>query len=142
MKKTQLELDNMKARYQTFPEKYMPTTRKKKTRTNELTHLILEYCKSINAQAYRINSQGQYDPRLKTFRPSTQKKGLPDITIIYKGRFIGCEIKALKADKLSEYQIARKNEIEGSQGYYIEARTLVQFINDLKAIVTQINNGK
>jgi hypothetical protein len=141
MKKTAFELFLSEQRSPNVPAHAKVLTRKrKKTETGELTFLILKYSEFKSATSYRINSQGQYDPRTKKWRPSMQKKGLSDIQIIYRGRFIACEVKALKTDKLSIHQLERKAEIENAGGLFIQARTFEQFQLEFDSIIEKIDN--
>ncbi len=132
-------LSMLKAKYPNVPVHCLPILKKgKKKPTAQLTADIMDYCKTINAQPYRINSQGQFDPRTKKWRMSGMKRGQPDLTIIYLGRFIGCEIKASKNDKVSGFQQARHNEIIASGGFIIIARTIEQFKEEFQNIINQI----
>lgn len=49
--------------------------------------------------------------------------GTPDICVVHKGKFYGIEIKAPKG-RLSEYQQRFKENLETSEGIFIEARSL------------------
>jgi hypothetical protein len=140
MKKSEHELQTLRDKYPSVPEFALPKTRtKKKTATGELTHEIITYVQSLGAQCYRVNSQGQFDPRTNRWRKSGMKAGLPDLHIIYKGRFIGCELKASKGDKLSEVQQSRKQEIVDSGASFIVARSLNQFKEDFNSIINNLN---
>jgi hypothetical protein len=140
MKKKDFELFLSEQRSPNVPVHAKVLTRKrKKTETGELTFLILRYSEFKNATSYRINSQGQYDPRTKKWRPSMQKKGLSDIQIIYRGRFIACEVKALKTDKLSIHQLERKSEIVNAGGLFIQARSFEQFQLEFDSILDKID---
>lgn len=137
MKRPQNEIDQLKANYPNVPEHALPTTRKKRTPANELTYLIIKYVQSLGGQAYRINSGGTFDPRLKKFRYSNMKKGLADIQAIIKGRFIAIEIKIGK-DRLSVHQKARRDEIIASGGFFIVAKDFETFKTDLQTIINEI----
>ncbi|MBO9699256.1 MAG: VRR-NUC domain-containing protein [Sporocytophaga sp.] len=137
MKKTKEEIEYLINKYPSVPKWGIPTTRKKKSPANELTYQIIKYVQSLGGQAYRINSQGQYDPRTKKWRYSGMKKGLADIQIILLGRFIGVEIKIGK-DRQSEHQKARQEEIIKSGGYYLIAKDFEAFKTDLQTIINEI----
>ena len=57
--------------------------------------------------------------------------GFPDIMILYKGKFIGVEVKQEKG-KQSDVQVEMQKKIEDSGGIYIIARSL----NDVIALVS------
>lgn len=61
-----------------------------------------------NAGKMTFRSMGKYTPR-----------GVPDILVVHKGKFIGLEIKRDKQSKLSEYQeIFRDNMAKNGAYYY------------------------
>ncbi len=129
--------DYYKAKYPNLPVYAYPAKKGKAgSKTNELTDAIIRHIKAQGGTAYRVNSQGQYDSKLGKWRLSGMKRGLPDIIGIYEGRFLGVEVKTGR-DKLSEYQLKRKQEIETSKGIYIETKTLQQFEEDFKSICNQ-----
>jgi len=120
-----------------FPEKYKPKPRdKKQSFSNKTADKLIDFAKEIGGQGYRINTTGLYDPKLKKYRFSGQIRGLPDVIIIFRGLFIGCEIKS-KSDDLSDHQIDRKREIEKAGGIYFEVRDFEKFKIQLKAKLKQ-----
>jgi hypothetical protein len=140
MKKTEFELAIDKQKNPSVPEFARVKTRKrKKTETGELTHLILKYCEFKGAVAYRMNSTGIYDAKLKRYRFTGQKKGLADVMAIYRSRHISIEVKAQKTDKLSIHQLQRKAEIEQAGANFIEARTFDQFQIEFDIIISKID---
>lgn len=136
-KKTEEELELFRRKHPGFPEHAIPKTRPKRSPANELAHLINVHVQLLGGACYRINSQGQYDPKLKKWRQSGMVKGLADLTVIYLGRHIAVEIKIGK-DKMSEHQKSREAEIKASGGYYMIAKDIDQFKADFKTIVDQI----
>ncbi len=82
---------------------------------NSLTKCVICYIKLKGGQAYRINSQGQFDFKLNKYRFSGMRKGLPDIQAIVNGQFIGIEVK-IGADRQSKHQQKIQSEIEASGG--------------------------
>lgn len=79
------------------------------------------------AVAYRINNAAVYDAKAGTYRAGNIERGLTDIIAIYKGRFVGIEIKAGK-DKLSDHQQMRRHEIIKAGGIYFECRSTDGFL--------------
>lgn len=112
--------------------------KKAATDTNKLTDEVIRHIKSRGGIAYRVNSQGQYDPTKNRWRPSGMKRGLPDVFGILNGGFCGVEIKTGR-DKLSEYQLQRKTEIEAAGGLFFVVSDIEQFKmefdNAIKGIV-------
>jgi hypothetical protein len=76
--------------------------------------------------AYRVNNVGVWDEAKQVRRAGNTEKGLPDIWVCVKGRFLAIEVKAGK-DRLSPHQLARKQEIERAGGVYFEARSTEAF---------------
>lgn len=95
---------------------------------NQITRNIL---RAANMQpgcvAYRVNNVGVWDAEKGIHRKGNTEKGLPDVILIFKGRFVGIEVKAGR-DKLSEDQLKRKFEIERAGGIYFEARSTDGFL--------------
>ena len=75
----------------------------------------------------------------------TSEKGLPDIIVIYKGYFVGLEVKS-KTGRQRQTQLAAEKKILRAKGFYFIVRSLedVQRAFDEvdKAISTCYNNSK
>ena len=108
---------------------------KPKETANQITQNII---RAVNMQpgcvAYRQNNVGVWDAAKQVHRKGNTEKGLPDITAIIRGRYVGIEVKAGR-DKLSQDQLLRKFEIERAGGVYFEARSTDDF---LKFFVEQL----
>lgn len=108
---------------------------------NELTRSIEAFIRYTGNYADRINNTGIYDPKTKKFRRSNTRRGIADVMatkrIEHQGRYfaitVAIEIK-YGNDKLSEYQLRIKDDIERAGGIYLVARTWDQFINDWNKI--------
>jgi hypothetical protein len=108
---------------------------------NELTRSIEAFIRYTGNYADRINNTGIYDPKLKKFRKSNTRRGIADIMaskrVEHQGKFfainVAIEIK-YGNDKLSEFQLRMKDDIEKAGGVYLVARTWNQFINDWNQI--------
>ena len=108
---------------------------------NELTRSIEAFIRYTGNYADRINNTGIYDPKTKKFRRSNTRRGIADVMatkrIEHQGRYfaitVAIEIK-YGNDKLSEYQLRIKDDIERAGGVYLVARTWEQFINDWNQI--------
>ena len=139
MKKSDIEIQVMKLKYPNIPDHCLPKTRtKKKSITSQLTTDIINYVQLLSGQCYRVNSQGQFDPRTNKWRKSGMKSGLPDLHVIFRGRFIGVELKASKGDKLSEVQQLRQQEIVDSGAFFIVAKSFNQFKEEFTTIINKI----
>lgn len=60
----------------------------------------------------------------------TGKAGAPDITVCYKGKFVGLEIKNEKGLQ-SEYQKEAQIKIKNSGGYYFIIRSVAEMVQVL-----------
>ena len=108
---------------------------------NELTRSIEAFIRYTGNYADRINNTGIYDPKTKEFRRANTRRGIADVMatkrIEHQGRVfaitVAIEIK-YGNDKLSEYQLRIKDDIERAGGLYLVARTWDQFINDWNKI--------
>lgn len=129
-------LENHRLRYPNLPEAARVAPRYSDKTANGLTRCIIDYIKISGGQAYRINSQGQYDPKLKRWRYSGMKKGLPDIQAVIDGQYIGIEVK-IGSDRQSEYQKSVQEEIESSGGLYFLARNYNHFKIWYDAIISK-----
>lgn len=101
---------------------------KPKETANQITRNIL---RAANTQpgcvAYRVNNVGVWDEAKQVHRKGNTEKGLPDVILIFRGRFYAVEVKAGR-DKLSLDQLHRKFEIERAGGVYFEARSTDEFL--------------
>lgn len=113
-------------RYPDTPPHLLAPRRYRDDTANALTRCIVDYIRFNGGSAFRINSQGQYDPGLKRWRHSGQRKGLPDIQATINGQSVHIEVK-IGRDRLSEYQVQVKNEIEASGGLYFVAKDFTTF---------------
>ena len=89
------------------------------------------------AVAYRINNAAVYDEKAKAYRKGNIEKGLPDVIAIYKGRFIGIEVKANK-DRMSVWQLHRREEIVQADGLFFVATSTDSFLE----FWTGVKSGK
>ena len=69
---------------------------------------------------WRQNSTPIFDPRKNVFRamPKYTPRGLPDIIILYRARFIGLEVKSKGYWKYTDDQQAMKEKIRDNGGFY------------------------
>ncbi len=111
----------------------------KKETANQITRNVLRIANFKNrCVAYRINNVGVWDEKKGMHRKGNTEKGLPDIVMIYEGRYIGIEVKA-GSDRLSEDQKKRKFEIERAGGVYFECRSTDDFIRFFDSLTFKNN---
>lgn len=109
----------------------MPVKKKPET-ANQITRNVLRLANfQTGCVAYRVNNVGVWDQAKGIHRKGNTEKGLPDVIMIYRGRFIAIEVKAGR-DKLSDDQKKRQFEIERAGGIYFECRSTDGFINFLQ----------
>lgn len=99
---------------------------------NGLTDCIDGWCQVHGAHFQRMNSQGQYDAKLKRWRRSGTTKGISDCLVIYNGQTINIEIKYGR-DRQSEAQQAIQASIEASGGIYWLVRSFDDFLNNIES---------
>jgi hypothetical protein len=99
---------------------------------NQITRNVLRLANfQPGCVAYRVNNVGVWDQAKGIHRKGNTEKGLPDVIMIFRGRFIAIEVKAGR-DKLSDDQKKRQFEIERAGGIYFECRSTDDFINFLQ----------
>ena len=113
-------------RYPSVPAFALPKSKFKDNTANNLTKAIISLITLRGGFASRVSTQGQFDPRLKAWRPGSVKKGMPDIVAIYKGLNLSIEVKIGK-DRMSENQLKIKSQIESAGGRYFVARDFESF---------------
>jgi hypothetical protein len=119
------EYDRMK--HPSVDPKYIARRKMRDDTANGLTACIVAFAKINSCFASRLNTMGVYDARLKKYRHTTQRRGLPDILITGPdGRSIFCEVK-VKRDKMSEHQHRVQAEQQQSNGIYLTISTFTQF---------------
>lgn len=128
----QLEQDYFAFKYKdsVIPENCRFVKRFRDDTANGLTNCLATWCKLNGAHFQRMNSQGQWDAKLKMWRRSGTTKGISDALIIHKGKTIHIEIKVGK-DKQSDIQKQIQASIEQSGGIYWIVKSFDEFINKI-----------
>lgn len=92
---------------------------------SDIQRTILEYLDVIGVFNTRVNS-GMIATGFggKTRMVKGAKAGFPDILVLYKGRFIGLEVKTQKG-KQNDNQIIMEREIKKNGGEYYVVRSIV-----------------
>jgi hypothetical protein len=94
---------------------------------NGLTQCVVAFAKLQGCFASRLNSTGVYDAKLKKYRFTTQRRGLPDVLITGRdGQSIFCELKVGK-DKMSLHQERIRDEQRQAGGIYMTINSFTQF---------------
>lgn len=100
---------------------------------------ILEYLNMKNIFAWKVKTQGTYDPAAKKFRKPSKYylRGQPDITAILPGgKFLGIEVKS-RLGRLSKYQQSFHRRIVESGGSVLVARSIDDVAEFLKTKETK-----
>lgn len=98
----------------------------KKETANGLTQSILRFISSHRWYCTRIQSQGQYNAKLKRWTKGTTRKGIGDILAIIRGDAIMIEVKVGK-DKQSQWQKQTQKDVEKSFGIYLQIKSFDEF---------------
>lgn len=93
---------------------------------NNLTKCITTYLRLKGAFSSRLNNTGIFDKRLNRYRPTTSRKGLPDVLATYQGKSLFIEVKAGR-DRMSIDQAKVMKEQTRSGGLYFVASDFTQF---------------
>jgi hypothetical protein len=138
-----LELEDLRLKYPSIDEKYIPYTKWADNSANALTKCVIAYITFMGGQAERISSQGQYREGAKIqvgtgeiayhkqlpgkWTPGQSTKGTADISSTIRGRSVKIEIKYGK-DVQSQVQKEYQAAIERAGGVYIIVRTFDEFV--------------
>jgi hypothetical protein len=138
-----LELEDLRLKYPSIDEKYIPYTKWADNSANSLTQCVIAYITFMGGQAERISSQGQYREGAKIqvgtgelahqrqlpgkWTPGQSTKGTADISSTIRGRSVKIEIKYGK-DIQSQVQKEYQAAIERAGGVYIIVRSFDEFV--------------
>lgn len=100
---------------------------------------ILDYlqCLENRGDAYVLRTGAGAIKTEKGYYFKTGKKGCPDITLLYKGKYLGIEVKGPKG-RLSLHQKKAKELIEKAGGIYWEVTSTVETIKKLSELDTSV----
>ena len=110
-----------------------PPPKRPKTTTNALTAQIANYVAMRGGYAMRINVGGFYRPDVGYIK-SGSTVGVPDLIAVFKGRFVGIEIKTGK-DTQSDGQKAVERHINDALGVYIIAHDFEGFKANFDGVI-------
>lgn len=124
-----LYIRDNQVRFPSLPEGARVAPRYSDKTANGLTACIIDFIRLTGGRAYRINVQGQFDEKLRKWRLSGMRRGIPDIIgCLQGGQFIGIEVK-IAGDRQSEHQLQVQNELESVGGIYLIVKTFDDFYN-------------
>lgn len=121
-----LATDETIRKHPAVDEKYLAPWQFRDDTANGLTRCIVKYISICGGFASRVNNQGTYDAKRKRYRPSTARRGLPDILATWKGQSLFIEVKVGR-DRMSEHQMKVQQEQEQSGGLYFVAHNFTAF---------------
>lgn len=109
-----------------------------KSRANALTQYILDVLLRLpGCFAFRCNTSGVFDTRLGLYRPAP-KRGITDIIAIYRGHFIGIEIK-IGSDRLRPEQKSFIDSVQVAGGFVLVVEDTLSFDKQFKTLITHLN---
>ena len=97
---------------------------------NGLTDCICKYLTLNGCFCSRINTQGNYNMKLKRWVYSGCTKGVADINAVINGKSFQIEVK-IGSDKPSDHQLKVKQQVEASGGCYIFVKSFDDFLKQI-----------
>ena len=103
---------------------------------SEIQSAIIDYLKILDQQGtlffHRSNNNTVYDPIGKRFRSLAkgQKKGFPDILVLFHGKCIGIEVKTDTGRQSKEQKEIEKSFLKQGFEYYV-----VRSLDDVKNVL-------
>lgn len=99
---------------------------------------VLRWLGSKDIFAFKVKSTGTFDPVRKRFRTSSPfyRKGCPDVLVVYKGFFVGLEIKT-KTGRVSPHQKIFHADVKKAGGFVF----VVRDVTELEAIFNSIDGS-
>jgi hypothetical protein len=131
---TRLATERKAKLYPNVPDHCLVKPKYSDTTANDLTTCIIDYIKFIGGYAVRINTQGQYNEKLKKWTKGTTTRGTADVHACISGLHFSIEIKIGK-DQLSTYQIETKRQVEQAGGFYFVAGDFPAFYEWINSIL-------
>lgn len=123
-----LDWQDKRRRYKSVPDFAIPRRRFSDKTANDLTKAIIRYVDLMGGYATRIQSQGQYNDRLKRWTKGTTRKGTADIHAVVNGLHLSIEVK-IGRDRMSQAQRQTAEQISRAGGRYFVAGDFQSFYN-------------
>jgi len=130
----QLEIQEFEYKKQRHPDN--PAVIKRSFRddtANGLTNCVCKWLKINNYYGARVNTMGNYNPKLKKWVYSGSTRGAADINAIIDGKSIQIEVKAGK-DKPRPEQLEVAEKVRSAGGYYIFVKTFDDFLGQIEKV--------
>ena len=121
------EREAKQGRYKSVPSYAIPKSKFRDKTANQLTQSIIKHLEINGHYASRIQSQGQYNPKLKIWTKGNTRKGIGDIMAIINGQTIMIEVKIGK-DRQSKYQKETEQKVMASGGVYLIVKSFDQYM--------------
>lgn len=121
-----LAMDAARKKYPMIPVSHLCPRTFRDDSANALTKCIVSYMTLQGAFSSRLNNTGVYDARMGQYRPSTAKRGLPDVLATYHGLSLFVEVK-FGRDSMSEHQKKVETDQTGSGGLFFIAHDFTSF---------------
>ncbi|WP_242916324.1 hypothetical protein [Pontibacter liquoris] len=130
-----LSLERKRERYPNVPPHGIVAPKLSDKDANGLTRCILEYFRLHGGYAVRINTQGQYNEKLKKWTKSTTRRGTADVHSCLNGIHYSIEVKVGRDSQSDYQQLETQEQVEGACGRYYVAQDFQSFydwINQVK----------
>ena len=113
----------------------------------EIENAILQYLRNKpGCFAFKVNTTGIFDPKIKTFRRTSRYivPGTPDIIVCYNikgmGIFLGLEVKSQKGKQSKAQAIFEKSLKLKSGGLYFVVKSVKEVEDALAGVTRQLSN--
>lgn len=149
---TNLALQDLKAKYPTFPEHAIPQPKYTDTTTNGLTKCVIDFLNLSGHQAERVSSMGRMIDKRKesvdvlgntrmigslTYIKGTSTNGTADISATINGKSVKIEIKIGK-DRQSQAQKQYEQSVIKAGGIYLITKTFDEFMEQYKMLSADV----
>ena len=149
---TNLALEDLKAKYPSFPQHAIPVPKYTDATANGLTKCVIDFLTYSGHQAERISSMGRMiDKRKKstdvlgrertigslTYIKGTSTNGTADISSIINGKSVKIEIKIGK-DRQSDAQKKYQQSTEKAGGIYLITTNFDEFMEQYKMLSADV----
>jgi len=149
---TNLALQDLKAKYPTFPEHAIPQPKYSDSTANGLTKCVIDFLNLSGHQAERISSTGRVIDNTKIstdvlgrqrtigsvkYIKGTSTNGTADISATINGKSVKIEIKIGK-DRQSQAQKQYEKSVIKAGGIYLITKTFDEFMEQYKMLSADV----
>lgn len=129
-----------KEKYPSTPTNYLPLTKFRDDKTNDLTKCVIAYTKVKGYFIERISSTGRYQGG--RWIKGSGTKGTADLSAVINGRAVKIEIKcAATNDRQSADQRKYQQQVEKAGAIYIIVRRFKDYFNWLNDFTNESANN-